>query len=300
MIRDIRHAVVAVERAVRQALHVAHEEVVDDHRVGRLPPAVVRSLAVGNGGLLARRRHELFERVEDPVVDRRVQVAAHDDGRLAARDLLHLPHDELHTLAARHHALVVEMRVEVVELLARGLLAQMHPRHRTVAGAVPAARHAVGSLAQPQVAVVEQIVAVAQVEDGHDLAALLAVVAAHAHAAVLRKVLLDVLHLEEVAFLDAEDRRRFAFEHPQRRFAAVFPAVGTVVCHAEADVVGDDLRFALRRRIRDGSRKGGGSESGRGQKSENRCFHRYLDWFRINICSESTGTSRAASVSCRT
>ena len=181
------------------------------------------------------------------------------------------------------------MRVEVVELLARGLLAQMHPRHRTVAGAVPAARHAVGSLAQPQVAVVEQIVAVAQVEDGHDLAALLAVVAAH-----------DVLHLEEVAFLDAEDRRRFAFEHPQRRFAAVFPAVGTVVCHAEADVVGDDLRFALRRRIRDGSRKGGGSESGRGQKSENRCFHRYLDWFRINICSESTGTSRAASVSCRT
>lgn len=45
---------------------------------------------------------------------------------------------------------------------------------------------------------------------------------------------------------------------------------------------------------------GGGSESGRGQKSENRCFHRYLDWFRINICSESTGTSRAASVSCRT
>ena len=70
--------------------------------------------------------------------------------------------------------------------------------------------------------------------------------------------------------------------------------------NAGADVVGDDLRFALRRRIRDGSRKGGGSESGRGQKSENRCFHRYLDWFRINICSESTGTSRAASVSCRT
>ena len=111
-----------------------------------------------------------------------------------------------------------------------------------------APRHLIGGLAEPQIAVIEQIIPLPEIEDRHNLALLPAVVTAYTYTAVLREVLFDVVYLKNISLLYAENGRFFAFQHPKRRFAPIFPAVRPVIRHAQADVVGDDFRLTGRNR----------------------------------------------------
>ena len=74
------------------------------------------------------------------------------------------------------------------------------------------------------------------------------ILTAYTYTAVLREVLFDVVYLKNISLLYAENGRFFAFQHPDRRFTPVFPAVRSVIRHTQTDVVGDDFRLAGRNR----------------------------------------------------
>ena len=149
--------------------------------------------------------------------------------------------EQLHALFARRLALVVEVGVEIEELLARLPVLEFDPRHRAVAGPVPAARHLVGCFAEPERAAVEQLETIAQVVDGHELALLGAVVAAHAHAGVLRALGVDVVQLVDKSFLHAEHVGSLPADHLRSGVTTFHPDVVAVLAVAGAQVVGDQF-----------------------------------------------------------
>ena len=196
---------------------------------------------IGRRGLGAGRDHIFGQGFEDRAVDRGVEVAA-DDGRgFLAGDLVDLFDEQLHALFARRLALVVEVGVEIEELLARLPVLEFDPRHRAVAGPVPAARHLVGRFAEPERAAVEQLETVAQVVDGHELALLGAVVAAHAHAGVLRALGVDVVQLVDKSFLHAEHVGSLPADHLRSGVTTFHPDVVAVLAVAVTQVVGDQF-----------------------------------------------------------
>ena len=134
---------------------------------------------------------------------------------------------------------MVEVRVEVEELLARLPVAQFDPCHRAVAGSVPAARYAIGGLAQPQRPAVEQLEPLAVVVDGHRLSGAVTVVAAHTHTPVIRAAGIEKRKLVGQSLLHAEQVGALLAEHLPCGVGALLPAVGAVVGPAVAQVVGD-------------------------------------------------------------
>ena len=129
---------------------------------------------------------------------------------------------------------MVEVGVEIEELLARLPVLEFDPRHRAVAGPVPAARHLVGRFAEPERAAVEQLETIAQVVDGHELALLGAVVAAHAHAGVLRALGVDVVQLVDKSFLHAEHVGSLPADHLRSGVTTFHPDVVAVLAVAGA------------------------------------------------------------------
>ena len=240
--------VVAVEGAEAEDLDVTDEEVVDDGALALSEGVEGDGMAgaVGEGaGILEA---DGIEAAEDGVVECAVHVAAHDNGDVAVK-AVDKGGNQLGRLGAGRPALVVKVGVEIAETATALPVAECCQGRRAAAGGIPAVGRHLGCLAQPAGLPVQQLQPGGVVVYGHELALLASVVAAHAHAAVLRQAAVEVVQLHRQGFLQTHGGGTFLLHHTDSGFAPVVPAVFAVMVgpQAEADVERDDLQVVGRR-----------------------------------------------------
>lgn len=251
MVGDVGDAVIAVEGAEAEHLDVADEEVVY-HRAVVLAEGVVGdgvAGAVGQGaGILEADTTEVGKRAVFGAVAFGVHVATHDDGYATGFCLVqfgsHRVGNHLRSAHAGVLAHVVEVGVEVGELLAALAVAEAGHGDGAEASGTFVFRRYLGCEAEPSGGVGEQLQPQGVIVDGHELARLHAVVAAHAHAAVLRQAAVEVLQLVDQRLLQAQGRGLLLANHAHHGVAPQLPAVGAlaVVPRVVAYVERDDLQ----------------------------------------------------------
>ena len=173
--------------------------------------------------------------------------------RVDGRDAVH---DEGKTVAAGIPAHVVQVRVHIKELLAAGFVFQQGPGGAAETGGVPTLRGDIRRFGQPESAPFQQFEFLGFVENGHEFALLLSVVAAHAHALIALAVLLQIPDLERQGFLDAEDIGLLVLDHQGRGRIAEFRGIGAVLGGTHADVIRHHFQVILGQEAGGKQRKG--------------------------------------------
>ena len=144
--------------------------------------------------------------------------------------------------SARHYAHLVHVKIEVMESEAGVFLPELAPGTDAYAGCVPSESGFVGRLAEPEVAVAEQLQTLLLVEYGGILAALLAVVTRHTDVGVAVETRRKVVELRLEALLRAEGVGVFKVYLVGNHLAAHRPYVAFLVVAAVVltDVVSAD------------------------------------------------------------
>jgi len=160
---------VGEHRVAEHGAAAAHKNVVDAVGQGRIELEALEGANGAVGGLLSELvsiAELCLQNFDLLSIGRRVKVAYADHRRIFGNfsDFLH---HQVARLAARFHALMVEVHAEKVEHLSGLEVLELCPGADAVAsGGVPALAGAVGRLAQPEVAGLEQLQAGFFVEDG--------------------------------------------------------------------------------------------------------------------------------------
>ena len=132
-----------VDRARAEALE---PYIIDDGVGTGLSPAVECGMVVSLDGNLAGVLHHLFHVIELGTVNLHVEVAGHNHRKTFWIDAVDPVDDEFHAILTCLPADMIEVGVDIVILLAAGLVLKESPSRGAEASGVPTHRRLLGSL----------------------------------------------------------------------------------------------------------------------------------------------------------